>query len=580
LGLIAQGGDSQMPNSPPSTQQGNRIILNDRAVPGVWTQRRSPTDKTAPSIGISDSSLMQSFGVDLLNTKDATKQPVQWFAQSLALNTWLTPQYRYLDVTQLARQAGWQLQAEGTTLRITSPVAQIVNVRQGRQTFGSRAVIDLTQATPWQVEQQGQDLLITLDAKAEPELLKRFQPGMGAMARTIVQPGSSITIETTQNRSLIKLKVPDNLRPQISTLANPPRLIVDLTTAGAERDILWAPGLRWRQQTLTIGASRFPIVWLVVNLRQPGLTLAPIWTGPQTLVGIAPLPQMAQGQQAVAAINGGFFNRNTKLPLGAIRLGNRWISSPILNRGAIGWSRDGIKMGRLSLQQTLITATGQRFPILSLNSGYVQAGIARYTPEWGAVYTPLTDNEIIATVQNDRIIDQRPANKTLVPIPANSYLLIFRSNKGAASALPVGTAVKVEMASSPSEFDRYPQILGAGPLLVQNRQIVLDAKAEQFSAAFIRETAVRSAIGTTPEGTLLIAAVQNSIGGTEATLGDMAQIMQQLGAVEALNLDGGSSTTLYLGGQVLNRSPRTVARVHNGLGIFIQPGAIVSKLEN
>jgi len=47
--------------------------------------------------------------------------------------------------------------------------------------------------------------------------------------------------------------------------------------------------------------------------------------------------------------------------------------------------------------------------------------------------------------------------------------------------------------------------------------------------------------------------------------------MQQLGAVNALNLDGGSSTTLYLGGQLLDRLPRTAARVHNGIGVFLQP---------
>jgi exopolysaccharide biosynthesis protein len=41
-----------------------------------------------------------------------------------------------------------------------------------------------------------------------------------------------------------------------------------------------------------------------------------------------------------------------------------------------------------------------------------------------------------------------------------------------------------------------------------------------------------------------------------------------LGAIDALNLDGGSSTGLYLGGQLLDRSPYTAARVHNGLGIF------------
>jgi len=50
----------------------------------------------------------------------------------------------------------------------------------------------------------------------------------------------------------------------------------------------------------------------------------------------------------------------------------------------------------------------------------------------------------------------------------------------------------------------------------------------------------------------------------------MAQILQQLGAINALNLDGGSSTTLYLGGQIIDRPPNSAARIHNGIGIFLR----------
>ncbi|MEO0868876.1 MAG: phosphodiester glycosidase family protein, partial [Cyanobacteria bacterium J06642_11] len=37
---------------------------------------------------------------------------------------------------------------------------------------------------------------------------------------------------------------------------------------------------------------------------------------------------------------------------------------------------------------------------------------------------------------------------------------------------------------------------------------------------------------------------------------------------QALNLDGGSSSSLYLSGQLTNRNPRSAARINNGLGIF------------
>jgi exopolysaccharide biosynthesis protein len=97
----------------------------------------------------------------------------------------------------------------------------------------------------------------------------------------------------------------------------------------------------------------------------------------------------------------------------------------------------------------------------------------------------------------------------------------------------------------------------------------LDAKAEQFKDAFIQQSASRSVIGTSATGTLIIATIHNRVGGRGPNLTETAQLMQQMGAIDALNFDGGSSTGLYLGGQLLDRSPYTAARVHNALGIFL-----------
>jgi hypothetical protein len=481
-------------------------------------------------------------------------------------------------VTDFAQRAGWQISVNGNTLLITSAKATVQAIRQGRQPWGDRIVVDLDRPTPWQVREESRGALeqgsrgekgrlisaghlphkewaIAIDAAAQPALIQRFNP--------------------TTTLTTIRLSLPSGLSPRVSTLPNPNRIVIDIRPdAMVERDILWASGLRWRQQFVNLGASRFPVVWLEIN-PAVGLTIKPIASEPTTLVGIAPLLKTAQRYSAAAAINGGFFNRNNKLPLGAIRRDGRWLSSPILNRGAIAWNDAGqVKIGRLSLQETLITSTGQRLPLFAFNSGYVQAGIARYSDTWGPTYTPAIDNEMIVVVQNNSVTAQLPggaAGKTAFPIPPNGYLLALRGKDAAALNLPVGTLISGESATVPAYFAPYPHILGAGPLLLQNRQIVLDAKAEGFSDAFIRETAARSAIGTTEEGTLLIAAVHNRAGGTGPTLAEISKIMQQLGCVDALNLDGGSSTSLYLGGQLLNRSPRTAARVHNGLGIFLQP---------
>ncbi|MEB3216158.1 MAG: phosphodiester glycosidase family protein [Nostocales cyanobacterium 94392] len=376
------------------------------------------------------------------------------------------------------------------------------------------------------------------------------------------------------NQTIIRLGVPFGFAPRISTLP-PHRLVIDIRPdALVERSIDWATGLRWRQQFVSLDQERFPVVWLEVNPRTSKVKIRPVATNQDKQEGTAPLINTAQKYLAAAAINGGFFNRKNRLPLGAIRRDSQWLSGPILNRGAVAWNDAGqFYMDRLSLQETLIAPNNQSLPISHLNSGYVQQGIARYTHLWGETYTPLTDNEIIASVENNQVTQQyagKQAGVGAVPIPKNGYLLAFRGSAlNDAAKLPIATPIRLISSTVSPEFNRYPHILGAGPLLVKDNQIVLDAQAEKFGQAFAEQKAIRSAICTTKSGNLIIAAVHDRAGGTGPSLTEHAQLMQKLGCVNALNLDGGSSTSLYLGGQLLDRSPNTAASVHNGIGIFL-----------
>lgn len=570
----------------PVTRQGTKLSLNGQVLTVAWRQWSVGASMRT---GISDVGLQQSLGIELLSTKDLNRQPVQWFSSPpntpFVLASQLSGAYRYLDITDLANLAGWQLHVEGDTLRLSSLPARVQNIRTGSQPWGFRIAIDLDRPTPWQVSDRRTEGIITLDALADPSLVERFTPPppeqmQGEEDVAPISVGAKedepiIRIETSQNKTTIRLDIPQGLRMQVFSLPNPNRLVIDLRPdAMVEKDIVWAPGIQWHQRYVTIGETRFPVVWLDIDPRTSGISLKPIWSNSNTQVGTAPLIQTAQLWQATAAINAGFFNRNNQLPLGAIRRDGRWFSGPILNRGAIAWNDRGqFQIGRLSLSETVIASGGKRLPLRFLNSGYVQAGISRYTPEWGATYTPLVDHEVIVVVQNDQVVTQLPgglAGQESFAIPANGYLLTLRSNSSTSDAdsLSIGTPVQIESSTVPADFSLYPHILGAGPLLLQNQQIVLDAKAEQFSEAFIQQSAIRSGIGTTAVGNLVIAAVHHGIGGRGATLMEMAQIMQQLGAIDALNLDGGSSTGLYLGGHLLDRSPSTAARVHNALGIF------------
>ena len=299
------------------------------------------------------------------------------------------------------------------------------------------------------------------------------------------------------------------------------------------------------------------------------------------------------------------------MPLGAIKRDGKWLSSPILNRGAIGWNDNGqIQIARLQMKEMIDTSTGIKLPTLALNSAYAQVGWSRYTSEWGKNYSPIQANESIVIVQQDKVTQIVPGNgagSINIPIPGNGYLLVLRGQpelfgsikisqvapgqtaininggtpaneylpelKGqpALSSLPIGTTLTLQRQLTPPEFDNYPQIMAAGPWLVQSQQVVLDAKTENFGAAFSKEAAVRSAIARLPSGNIILVAVHGRAGGKGPTLAEMAQLLQQMGTVDALNLDGGSSTSLYLGGQLVDRASATAARVHNAIGISIEP---------
>jgi exopolysaccharide biosynthesis protein len=154
-------------------------------------------------------------------------------------------------------------------------------------------------------------------------------------------------------------------------------------------------------------------------------------------------------------------------------------------------------------------------------------------------------------------------------IPDNGYLLVFRRVE--AGTLSVGSTVQLQTQATPAGLDNFANMIGAGPLLIESGQIVLNAAAEQFGKGLDAQLAPRSAIAQTADGTVFLATTHNRIGGAGPSLPEWAQLLRSMGAVSALNLDGGSSTSLYLGGQLIDRHPVTAARIHNGIGLFLQP---------
>jgi exopolysaccharide biosynthesis protein len=94
--------------------------------------------------------------------------------------------------------------------------------------------------------------------------------------------------------------------------------------------------------------------------------------------------------------------------------------------------------------------------------------------------------------------------------------------------------------------------VGGGPVLVKDGTIFISNNEEKkFAGKAIADHHPRTAMGYTKDGNLILLAVQgrmkNIAVGT--TLTETAQIFMDLGAVEAINLDGGGSSCLLINGK-------------------------------
>jgi len=231
----------------------------------------------------------------------------------------------------------------------------------------------------------------------------------------------------------------------------------------------------------------------------------------------------------------------------------------------VGWEPGQLpSFGRLSLQESVVDSRGQRWTLAGLNSAYAQRGIARYTAAWGRVYQPLTGQEMAVLLRAGVVVERIEPGGLAggLPLRPGDELLVARGGV----QLPWLPGERLQLLSQPSHpLGHSLHVIGGGPLLLQGGQVVLNGGAEGFSVGFLGQQAPRTVIAS--DGRQLWLVTLQGRTGAGPTLLETAQLLQQLGARDALNLDGGSSTGLVLGDVHTVMGRGVAAAVHNGLGL-------------
>ncbi|OMF20291.1 hypothetical protein BK133_29380 [Paenibacillus sp. FSL H8-0548] len=279
------------------------------------------------------------------------------------------------------------------------------------------------------------------------------------------------------------------------------------------------------------------------------------------------LANIAKDYKADAAINGTYFEAYGGIPEPygtVIADGN---VEHIGNTGtAIGFTWDGtVVMDNLRVKIIGGTDGSYKSPnnwyAYFLNRTPTAAGSSAilFTPKRGtklgfALGTAVTVSKGVVT---------KISKKENVSIPADGYVLVFTgSEEKLAARFQVGTKVeyKTEMtnlSNTPIAWSRVHTAIGAGPRLVKDGKLAINPAGEGFSSSkILTDAATRSGILVKKDGTILLATVP------KATIKQWGQIMVQLGAVQAMNLDGGASSGMFAQGKLINTPGRLIS---NGL---------------
>ncbi|MDF2523218.1 MAG: hypothetical protein K0R31_859, partial [Clostridiales bacterium] len=369
-------------------------------------------------------------------------------------------------------------------------------------------------------------------------------------------------------------------------------LALPYNTIRAEANTIYQSSTK---ETVTSGATlekttRFTTEgWLNINvlrvdLSNPNIKVDTL-TDNNSIKNLATTKALAQSNGALAAINSSFFNwikgTNSAYPDG-----------PLVESGEIisadnEYNRYNDSMGTFSINQlnqvlydywktdiSLASPNGTTAVVMQYNKASKQdyKDLSVYDSRWSAnTIGPVFPDIIEMVVQNGKVLEIREAQPS-VKLPENSYIVVTRKSASTfiTDNFKTGDQVNLNISTTPDWKSMKMSVTGSAMLL----------KNGIIPATFsynITGRHPRTAIGSSKDGKQLILATvdgrQNSSIGMTQT--EMAQLMLELGAYNALNLDGGGSTTLVSRTpgtnnlEVINKPSDGIQRsISNAVGIF------------
>jgi len=334
---------------------------------------------------------------------------------------------------------------------------------------------------------------------------------------------------------------------------------------GAAAAVELAPGITYKREVRTIGRQR-TVVHVLAAPKPGGLyDLKPVLSN-GTVTGRETVSSMERRQShsaTLAGVNGDLFNWSSGRPSGIFLRNGLLATRANQFRSSLGIGVDGLLRTSFVRYEGTWQFGSNRLRLLKEFNHPVEQdnGVGLFSPTWGRTtpnrkharevvlkhVAPVGPNEDLV----GKVVARPPGTGNRIPGSGAVLQAVGDRRPVLLQEAQLGQFLKLHIGLTPW-WPGVKDAIGGGPRLVTGGVPVFQA-GEEFLSSQLLPRNPRTAVGQLENGRVILVAVDGRVSWSAGvTNSQLARLMVKLGAVTAMALDAGGSTTIAWDGHVLN----------------------------
>ncbi|MFQ5793826.1 MAG: phosphodiester glycosidase family protein [Candidatus Bipolaricaulia bacterium] len=444
----------------------------------------------------------------------------------------------YLPLETLAELLGIQLYPSGEQIYIRIPPSQL----RGIAIEDNRIIIELSRFTPIQPKWLDErTLLLTLF-----NVPWEYSDQQVSTSSWLIERAE--LLRERPYKILLKLYLRYPLGVQMRRFAGESSEFVEVTIDGdstLERSVQLDANISYHEIDRIFNNQLTELRYLKIANYSSHYRLEPTLPG-AGIGSLDSLKEMVASSGGVAGINANFFDLETNIPVGLLIKDGELLSPNYERRAAMGENWDGRAIFFNPTVALFVENDRYTIPVEDVNHPLHHGELTLYSPNYNRKIN-FDFPVVVAKIWFGRVRQIFEVHRPSVLFTDGVSHLLIASGEAAEAmqVLKLGDKVRLTYQLDPY-YINIRNAISAGPRLLQDGQLVLDPKRENFDSGFARLKTARSVIATTYQDELiLLVVVQNGpLNGSGMDLWELAGFLKGLGVRDAMALDGGGSSSL------------------------------------